>query len=765
MSSAFAAKILAAFDAIRALYRNASPAERLNPALLTDRALDNVLAATRWELRKQVQQSHDYAQRTFPPAVQRKLKEAGVTIGVSFDYLNPRVIDAIRALDSAVIDRLKTDIRDTVKQTIEGALLEGLNPRAVAGELQDVIGLAPNQLDAVNNFRRALQGDPNAGNPLARQLRDRRYDRTVEQGDLSPEQIDAMTEAYRGRMIAFNAETNARTAALQALKEGQLLAWQDAMAQGVIDERLLTKRWSGVLDNRERDEHLDMEGETVGINDAYTNGEMVPGDSTFNCRCISIISAEETEQAVQDKRDQAYDRAQDRTNRALAGGKGAAGIYADAVAKTKSPAPARRTKRTPVKRVPPPTDKGLTAAQQRSKDIVDAMMKAANEGVGFDEAAKQVAAMLTGKSVEELTAADIEAARVAMQGEMANMVTAMTGAAAPPPLGPHGEKPIFNQATGQVVYYDPHAPLVTIDAEGVHLKGFPDDMISPTGLPPEIVEHANREIVAFNTAHRTTTGLNAGEKGYTTLGEWEPGATQRYREWGKEAFEKLPEKMRLNLQNSDFGYVVEPQFPGARGLFDPADSLMHINNSRGGAAATKWVAPSKQSIMEVFVHEGGHAFDRLVARYEDTELPPALRTKPQPIQNGLWTDVYEPFRKAFAEEVQQDTFDLVNKWMAEGHVLEIDQGTFMLKNHDKLPGWTPELDTRFFFLGVVMGNSYPQFMWPSELFADIFSTLMGVAPEDRKFSMTGARNLVKAFPKTSASIKALIDRLTKNGKL
>jgi SPP1 gp7 family putative phage head morphogenesis protein len=57
--------------------------------------------------------------------------------------------------------------------------------------------------------------------------------------------------------------------------------------------RSFTKTWSGVLDDKERDEHLEMEGETVDIDAEFSNGLQYPSEP--NCRC-SLLYAETTEE-------------------------------------------------------------------------------------------------------------------------------------------------------------------------------------------------------------------------------------------------------------------------------------------------------------------------------------------------------------------------------------------------------------------------------------------------------------------------------------
>jgi len=101
-----------------------------------------------------------------------------------------------------------------------------------------------------------------------------------------------MVAAYEQRMIAFNANTIAKTAALDAMKLGQQLSWDSAVANGIVDGDHLVKTWVTVGDDRVRDEHAALEGETVPADEAYSNGEGVPGESTYNCRCISSFHME-----------------------------------------------------------------------------------------------------------------------------------------------------------------------------------------------------------------------------------------------------------------------------------------------------------------------------------------------------------------------------------------------------------------------------------------------------------------------------------------
>jgi hypothetical protein len=212
---------------------------------------------------------------------------ASETAGIVFNVLNPRMVDAVRALDTKVVQVLTDDVKATVRQVTERGIRAGVNPRETARSLRDVIGLGPTQEKEVDNFRAALEGR-DGRNPFDYAKRDRRFDASIRKGTLTPAQIDKQVDIYRKRRIALNAETVARTAALDAQKAGQRMAWESAIERGIVERGDLLKRWAGTLDSRERQSHLDMEGETVGCDDLFSNGQLVPGDTEYNCRCLAV---------------------------------------------------------------------------------------------------------------------------------------------------------------------------------------------------------------------------------------------------------------------------------------------------------------------------------------------------------------------------------------------------------------------------------------------------------------------------------------------
>jgi len=246
-------------------------------ALLDDRTMDLATADIRSELMNVVQRSAAQTVAEIPAARQ--------AIRGAFNVLDPRVIESIRRLDTKVAGDLRTQALRVVRAEGEAALRLGLNPRAVAARLRDVVGLGENGRVATANYRKALEsGD--ATKALNYLRRNRRYDAMTRRGGLSEAQINRMVDAYRARFIGLNAEAVARTAVLDANKAGQEMAIRQAIESGFLKGDRMVKTWVTVGDERVRDEHVEMADETVPWNEPFSNGEMVPGESTYNCRCV-----------------------------------------------------------------------------------------------------------------------------------------------------------------------------------------------------------------------------------------------------------------------------------------------------------------------------------------------------------------------------------------------------------------------------------------------------------------------------------------------
>lgn len=256
--------------------------------LLSDERATVLSTTARNELLTTVATAGDRALLSVIPAADA----AGV-----FNVLDARVIDAVRTLDGRVMRPFFTAIQQTIRERVEIGLVAGENPRVIARTIRETVGLAPNMVQNVATFRELLQGGPRAivyADWKNMALRDRRFDGVIKSAiasgkRLSAEKIDQMVAAYQRRTLAWHAETVARTAALDANKLGQELAFRQAAEAGLVDTERLVKRWVTTLDGRERPSHAAMNGVEVPYDEPYITpdgyAEMYPGEGEYNCRC------------------------------------------------------------------------------------------------------------------------------------------------------------------------------------------------------------------------------------------------------------------------------------------------------------------------------------------------------------------------------------------------------------------------------------------------------------------------------------------------
>lgn len=251
-----AAKAL--LDAYTTIRDSLTPEEMERLIQGDDELLDRALARFRATVQGAVQTGYESTVPELP-----KGGKIDGTVATQFDMLNPRIIDAVRQLDSRVVNTLKEDIREQFRAYVENGLRDGKHPTEIARAIRPLVGMSATQAENAEKFRAKLEAK---GLPAAK--------------------IDKQVATYQRKAIAQNAATNARTATVDSLKLGQHLTWDDAAAKGIVDKALLTKRWVTVGDNRVRPEHQAMNGETVPFDNTFSNGDVIPGESTWNCRCV-----------------------------------------------------------------------------------------------------------------------------------------------------------------------------------------------------------------------------------------------------------------------------------------------------------------------------------------------------------------------------------------------------------------------------------------------------------------------------------------------
>lgn len=220
---------------------------------------------------------------------------------------SPRAAEAMERMTSQFFPPIYQDTRKVLTQAWSDGLAAGKSPLAVARSTRQFIGLT----DYDYSIMQSYQLDLRAGNyaaTLDRSLRDARYDSMLRKADdagrsLTEGEVTTLTDRYNERLVAWRSETWTRSASLNAARESQLVAWQDAADAAGLDSTETMKTWVTTMDGKERPEHADANGITVQLDDEFPvdGGVMTPGDGVYNCRCTFTVSVVPSSQSAQDK--------------------------------------------------------------------------------------------------------------------------------------------------------------------------------------------------------------------------------------------------------------------------------------------------------------------------------------------------------------------------------------------------------------------------------------------------------------------------------
>jgi hypothetical protein len=204
------------------------------------------------------------------------------------------------------IDRitgLSDEVRTLVREMLRRGTERGVNPRVIAREIRDAIGLTPAQEQIVANYRAQLEAGQLA-DALHRELSSGTSDRAIAaalraRSALTPAQIDLAVERYRANFIALRAETIARTEAQRIAHQASDNAFRQAIRRNDLDAEQLECEWlHSPTAKRTKDErafHVSMHGQKRAWGEPFESGLgnllLFPGDpnapakETLNCRC------------------------------------------------------------------------------------------------------------------------------------------------------------------------------------------------------------------------------------------------------------------------------------------------------------------------------------------------------------------------------------------------------------------------------------------------------------------------------------------------
>jgi hypothetical protein len=220
---------------------------------------------------------------------------------IHFDETNPRAIARAERNQLEYVLGLTEEQRTKIVRVLSDGARIGVNPREMARDIRDGLGLTPAQDAAVRSYRSALEaGD--FTNALNRELRDARSDRSLvtarrEATPLPADQIDSMVERYRANYIEYRANVIARTEGLRALHEGNEDMFRQAIERGDVEADALVREWNHAGHGPDsRLGHVKLDGTKQPFGEPFVNpitgvSLRYPGDpaagpgETAQCRC------------------------------------------------------------------------------------------------------------------------------------------------------------------------------------------------------------------------------------------------------------------------------------------------------------------------------------------------------------------------------------------------------------------------------------------------------------------------------------------------
>lgn len=204
--------------------------------------------------------------QNLPPGIQSRYR---------FDYSNPRIERLWKQRSSQrIVEPIIQGTKDSIQDIVHTQFTRGLNPRDLAGEIKNCVGLYPKLARAHTNYVMGLRAE-----------------------GMSPDKVDVLSEKYYNKLLDYRAMSIARTETNFMINHGQLQVWKQGQDNGIIPS---TAKKTWVNDGNPCPDCQDMDGESVGLNEVWimADGTMceVPTDSHPQCNCVMDIDYDEDSQ-------------------------------------------------------------------------------------------------------------------------------------------------------------------------------------------------------------------------------------------------------------------------------------------------------------------------------------------------------------------------------------------------------------------------------------------------------------------------------------
>lgn len=230
----------------------------------------------------------------------------------AFDGANPRATAWLQAHSSTLIQGIRENTLEAVRNALDAGVSEGRAGRSIALDITGrrvgnrreggILGLNAQQADSIISARAKLQsGDPALMREyLDLKLRDRRFDGAVKsaiaQGvPIRGAQLDTILNAHKAKALGYRGRVIAKNETFTALSAGRDEAMKQLLDRPEIER--IDVRWQHNLSENARADHQAMDGTVIqlgetfnvdGVAMEYPHDPAGGAENNIGCRCIAV---------------------------------------------------------------------------------------------------------------------------------------------------------------------------------------------------------------------------------------------------------------------------------------------------------------------------------------------------------------------------------------------------------------------------------------------------------------------------------------------
>lgn len=221
---------------------------------------------------------------------------AGQACLMAFDRTSAEAVAWANDHSAQLVTSVTAETRAAIRQIIARAFSEGIAPREAAKLVKQIVGLRPDQVDAVLNARQKLLDAAarakRTGKSVKVQIPGAPKGISVPPTGLTPDRMSATLQRYADRQLRQRALLIARTETIAAANAGQQLQWEQAVKEGLLrgNEK---QRWIVAFDERLCKVCRALHGQQVSLGQPFMsiNGPVLRPPAHPNCRCSVVLAA------------------------------------------------------------------------------------------------------------------------------------------------------------------------------------------------------------------------------------------------------------------------------------------------------------------------------------------------------------------------------------------------------------------------------------------------------------------------------------------